>query len=473
MVCIDYTSVKEIYVAVNGATHFSCVASAAHFFIIVRRRKMKSLKKVSCIVLAITVLLSIVWSLSACQSISGVQGEQGVQGIQGEQGDKGDQGDKGEKGEAGKSAYDIAVENGFTGTEVEWLELLKGEKGEQGEKGEKGDYGGPKGDKGDDGRGILKVEIIENHLWITYSDAPASPVDLGTIQPTYNGTDGLDFYPLPDGTYGVMAGKTQYLEDIEIPAAYNEKAVTMIFDNAFKSAKNLKSITIPNSVTSIGEYAFEDCTGLTEITISDSVTSIGKWAFSYCTGLTEITIPDSVTSIGYGAFYNCTGLTEITIPNSVTSIGASAFSVCTGLIYNEYNNAYYLGNQSNPYLVLIKAKDTSITSCKINSNTRFICSDAFYDCIGLTEIIIPDSVTSIGEYAFSCSGITSITIGSGVASIGWRAFEYSNNLASVTFKNPNGWSADGTSISNSDLSNATTAAKYLKKTYCDYDWNRS
>ena len=79
------------------------------------------------------------------------------------------------------------------------------------------------------------------------------------------GTSGLAYYPLPDGTYGVAAGTTQYLDEIIIPSTYNGKKVTQILQNAFKDATNLVSITIPASVTSVGTDAFAGCTNLQEV----------------------------------------------------------------------------------------------------------------------------------------------------------------------------------------------------------------
>ena len=163
---------------------------------------------------------------------------------------------------------------------------------DQGEKGEKGDQG----DKGDSNRGILKTEIINGYLWITYTDDPENPVNIGKVSSddTDNNDCGLDFYPLPDGTYGVMAGKSLYLDKITIPATYNEKAVTQILPEAFKNAPNLKEIIIPDCVTSIGDYAFEGCIGLTSVTIGNSVTSIGERVFSGCTGLTSVEFKNTV-----------------------------------------------------------------------------------------------------------------------------------------------------------------------------------
>ena len=155
----------------------------------------------------------------------------------------------------------------------------------------------------------------------------------------YTGENDLDFYPLPDGTYGVMAGKTKFLETIVIPATHNGRAVTQILPEAFAGAKNLKSITIPDSVTIIDDRAFMECYDLTSVTIAEGskLTIIGNAAFTNCTNLTNITIPDGVTTIEECTFENCYNLTSVTLGSGITSIGISAFNGCSSLVDIYYN----------------------------------------------------------------------------------------------------------------------------------------
>ena len=223
--------------------------------------------------------------------------------------------------------------------------------------------------------------------------------------------------------------------------------------------KSITSATVHNNTRFINDYAFEACKNLTSVTIPNSVTSIGDSAFRSCTSLTSVTIGNSVTSIGNYAFYNCDSLKSITIPDSVTSIGNYAFMGCNSLEYNEYNNACYLGNKTNPYVVLVTSKNEDITSVNIHEKTKFICeaafincnslasitipnsvikipSQAFACCTSLTSVTIPDSVTTIGDHAFDdCSSLTSVTIGNSVTSIGNYAFSGCSNLTRVTIPN--------------------------------------
>ena len=259
----------------------------------------------------------------------------------------------------------------------------------------------------------------------------------------------------------------EYAGSVEIPESVTYDgttySVTSIGYYAFRGCSGLTSIEIPNSVTSIGGGAFQNCSGLTSVEIPNSVTSIGDWAFSDCSGLTSILIPNSITSIGGGEFAGCTGLTSITIPNSVTSIGSSAFSGCTGLtsIVVDGNNTKYdsrkncnaiIETETNTLVfgcknTVIPDEITSIgdyafencdclTSIEIPNSVTSIGDYAFCGCTGLTSIEIPNSVTSIGDYAFcGCTVLTSIEIPSSVTSIGDYAFKYCSGLTSVEIPN--------------------------------------
>ena len=155
--------------------------------------------------------------------------------------------------------------------------------------------------------------------------------------------------------------------------------------------------------------------------------------------------PYSVTSIGNGVFEYCSGLTSVTIPNSVTSIGEFAFSACSSLTKTNYTGdiagwcGINFGNYSaNPtaYSYNLYINDVEVKDLMIPNSVTSIGNYAFSGCSGLTSITIPNSVTSIGEYAFKyCSSLTSVTIPNSVTSIGRSAFYGCSGLTSVTIPN--------------------------------------
>ena len=234
-----------------------------------------------------------------------------------------------------------------------------------------------------------------------------------------NGYDDSPFkdYEIRKATvkYGITSiGESAFLGCRGMTELTLPNSVTSIGGNAFEGCSGLTELTLPNSVTSIGNAAFVDCSGLTELILPNSVTSIGDSAFEGCSGLTELILPSSVTSIGDCAFYGCTGLTELILPNSVRSIGDIAFTYCSGLekITVESGNSCY-DSRDNCNSIIDTEFNTLIVGCK-NS-------------------VIPNSVTSIGYYAFyGCSGLTELTLPASVASIGDGAFICCSDLSKIT-----------------------------------------
>ena len=243
-----------------------------------------------------------------------------------------------------------------------------------------------------------------------------------------------EYYKDIDGNLYTKDGKTLIRYAIgKTDASFTiPDSVELIGDSAFSGCSSLTSVVIPDSVISIGDWAFSSCDSLMSVVIGDGVEIIGDWAFCSCSSLTSIVIPDSVTSIGEWAFCSCSSLTSVVIPDSVTSIGGSAFDGCNSALYTEYEYGKYIGDEDNPYAVLIEVTNKNLSTYTINESTKHIAYGVFSGCQRLTSIEIPDSVTSIGNYAFSsCDSLTSVIIPNSVTSIGEWAFGYCYSFTSV------------------------------------------
>lgn len=169
------------------------------------------------------------------------------------------------------------------------------------------------------------------------------------------------------------------------------------------------SIVIPSEienrpVTGIAADAFKSMTAMTSVTIPDSIKYIGDFAFYCCTGLTSITVPNSVTEIGIGAFWGCSNVTAITVSNKLETLGDYAFWSCN-----------------------------KVASVTLPETLKIIGDGAFWNCEALTEISVPASVTSIGKGAFIyCSALNKATVLSSTVELGEGVFKFcSNNLTLV------------------------------------------
>ena len=204
----------------------------------------------------------------------------------------------------------------------------------------------------------------------------------------------------PDDSANPVDSASTVSYDIEIPEKLGIYTVTGLGKDSFtgypfagdwyKFGRNIRSVTIPQSVTSIGDSAFSHCEKMDSLTINDATTSIGSWAFDECYKLTTLSLGKNITTIGDHAFYDCRILDNVTIPQSVTFIGDHAFGCCYGM-----------------------------HSFTIKDATTSIGEYAFFDCQNLETLSLGENITTIGDDAFrDCYLLKCIMLPAGLASFG-------------------------------------------------------
>jgi hypothetical protein len=223
---------------------------------------------------------------------------------------------------------------------------------------------------------------------------------------------------------------------------------------AFRDCTNLSSVAFSNGVTTIGDAAFWNCTRLTEVIIPGSITNMGNGVFEACSGLTNIVISSGVTSIGSYAFFQCANLTRVTIPESVVTIGALPFSECTNLVaisvdtanpaYCSVDGVLFTKDQT----ILMQYPAGKAGDYAIPDSITSISDSVFDESTRLTNVIIPSSVTDIGQTAFiDCINLRGIFFsGNAPSSIGMWAFYNVTNATVYYLPDTTGWDTTFASI---------------------------
>ena len=244
------------------------------------------------------------------------------------------------------------------------------------------------------------------------------------------------------------------LEILEFP-----EDIAQIGYYAFGGCKNLKSVIFPtNSTISVGENVFAGCSMLSFVKLSNNTKILSDNMFSGCDLLQNITIPEGVEEIGAFAFADCTALKCINIPGSIKTIDCWAFKNCTGL------EEVHISNVSAWCNISFKRGSWDV----FEVNPLYYAQNLYIDKKLVTDLIIPDNVTQIPDYAFvNCSSITSITVPKSVTSIGASAFANCNSIKTVNYcGNSSEWDAINLSGGNDTLGTANKIYNYVASGSC-------
>ncbi|MBR6986061.1 MAG: leucine-rich repeat protein, partial [Ruminococcus sp.] len=255
---------------------------------------------------------------------------------------------------------------------------------------------------------------------------------------------GLSSFSLPSSVKEIRTASFALCSSLE--SIFFSNRLTSIGDVAFSECTNLKSVVLPDSLTYLGSYAFENCDSFTSITIPGSIETLYGGVLRDCDNLKNVVISQGVKYINRGILTLCPKLESITLPNTELYFSSeetywtgSEYAPPRVLIYElfdsqnikytdgEYDGVYYsLGNKNYntvPY---------SLKQIVITGGTT-IPERCFQNFIGLEQVVLPDTITEIKEFAFfNCQNITNIDIPESVLSIDNNAF-YRTGLSTFSF----------------------------------------
>lgn len=244
---------------------------------------------------------------------------------------------------------------------------------------------------------------------------------------------------IPEGV--AIIGQSAFAGNTSLTTVKFSEGLKSIGANAFSDCSNLSDVSFPCSLTEIDYNAFYGCSSLTTVTFAEGLNSIGSSAFSKCSALTKISLPETLTSIGDNAFGYCTQLTEVKIPNSIHEVGSNIFPDLGFPILNDHILFRYPKEYSSYEYQIPDGIHTiaggAFQSCKVKSviipqTVTKIGDYAFYDSDLNSSINLPNGLKSIGNYAFARTQINRIVIPDGVTEIGKYAFWECDRMSEVT-----------------------------------------
>jgi hypothetical protein len=203
-----------------------------------------------------------------------------------------------------------------------------------------------------------------------------------------------------DGRDIVGIGKDAFKSALTVKSITIPDTYTYIDDYAFYGCDNLKKVDMKDTVKIIGKGAFQKCPVLADLTLSKAITTVSADAFNGCIAITEVDLSGACTAIEKSAFFGCTELVKVTVSDKINYVSAYAFTGCSKLTYTVENGAKYLGNEENPYVVLVCAEALDIEECTVNDKTKVIAERAFAYCSALKKVTLGDGVKVIDGKCF-------------------------------------------------------------------------
>ena len=337
------------------------------------------------------------------------------------------------------------------------------------------------------GCSALTIYCNENNAGYNHAVSFNIPYILlsGDAQPEIYVENDIEYY-IMNGEAIIMSCPDDKEGEIEIPATIKNYPVTKVNAAAFSASASITKVALPGTIINIGNNAFYGCTKLAEINIPEGITYIADSAFAY-SGLTSAVLPDGILTIGGSAFRNCTklttvhipegvtniygyafygsGLTEATVPYSTVAIDGYSFGNCTSMRQvtilncntavrayafagtygmnsiivpqglNNVDTRYAFSSCTslkNVYISDLEAWCNNSFKIQINSTGSPNLTNLYLNGELLTDLVIPESVTSIKTEAFTyCKSIKKVTIHNKVTSIGSKAFFHCDNLTDV------------------------------------------